>query len=68
MLVVCSLDRDGFEKEQRGHEMFGECTCKSVLLLNTVASISRCPATFASGCALSGSRRIRGGTPRTLIF
>ena len=43
MPVVCSLDRDGFVEEQRGHEMFGECTCKSVLLLNTVASISLRP-------------------------
>ena len=40
MPVVCSLDRDGFVEEQRGHEMFGECTCKSVLILNTVAIVS----------------------------
>ena len=31
-------------------------------LLSTVAIISRCPDTFASVCALSGSRRICGGT------
>ena len=37
---MCSLDGDGFVEEQRGHEIFGECTCKSVLLLTTVASIS----------------------------
>ena len=36
--------------------MLGECTCKSVLLLITVASISQCLDTFASGCIRSLDR------------